>query len=113
MARRVRLPGGRLVSPGHLDTPIAVTWDGPSRIVITVPEYRNNFVLSEDLRHFDRPLREAPIRIVTPLGVLTAERIGSGERLTLTLSSGNARTSGTRFFYFNGGAMRGFEYPVH
>lgn len=93
----------------RVDTPIEVTWDGPSRIVITVPEYRNNLVLSEDLRHFDRPLREAPIRIVTPLGLLTAERIGSGERLTLTLSSGTARTSGTRFFYFSGGSMRGLE----
>ncbi|MEO6239354.1 MAG: hypothetical protein ABIQ52_20345 [Vicinamibacterales bacterium] len=93
----------------RIDTPIEVTWDGPSRIVITVPEYRNNFVLSEDLRHFDRPLREAPTRIVTPLGLLTAERVGRDERLTLTLSPGNARTSGTRFFYFNDGAMRGLE----
>jgi hypothetical protein len=89
-----------LVRVMRLDTTVDVKWDGPRRIVITAPAYRDNFVLSEDLRHFDRPLRGTASAIVqTPLGELQAERIAGAERLTLTLRA-DAHPERMRFFYY-------------
>jgi len=83
-----------------------VSWDGPSRIVMTVPGYRDNFVASADLRNFDRPVRgDAPMAIDTPLGQLRAERIGADERLTLSLAP-DADSSHIHFFYYSVGRIR-------
>jgi hypothetical protein len=90
-----------LVRVMRLDTTVDVKWDGPRRIVITAPAYRDNFVLSEDLRHFDLPLRgTAAATVQTPLGELQAERIGGAERLTLTLRA-DAHPERTAFFYYS------------
>ena len=68
------------------DAIVDARWEGSS-IVMTVPDYRGNLVLSEDLRHFDVPLRAAaPVTIATPLGELRAEPTGGAQRLTLRLS---------------------------
>jgi hypothetical protein len=96
-----------LVRVMRVDGTIDVSWDGPSRIVISAPAYRGNFVVSEDLRHFDRPIRSATrtAAVRTPLGELIAEPLGGAERLTLTLAPG-IRTGRLRFFYYSDGRMR-------
>jgi hypothetical protein len=90
----------------RVDGPIEAQWRGPSQIVITSPAYRDNFVLSEDLRHFDRPIRDAGTHVLqTPLGEVRAERTGASERLTLTLAPG-IDPARTLFFYYGDGRIR-------
>ena len=90
----------------RVDGAVDVSRDGPSRIVMTVPGYRDNFVASADLRNFDRPIRgDAPMAIDTPLGQVRAERIGADEHLTLTLAP-DADPSRIHFFYYSVGRMR-------
>jgi hypothetical protein len=90
----------------RVDGAIDAEWRGASQIVITAPAYRDNFVLSHDLRHFDRPIRGEGTHVVrTPLGEVRAERTGAAERLTLTLDPGVDRAR-TRFFYFGDGRIR-------
>lgn len=101
-----------LVRVMHVDSAIDVKWEGPARLVITAPAYRDNFVVSEDLRRFDRELRGDARRSVvsTPLGELRAEPVGSSERLTLTLAPG-VRAERIRFFYYSAGRMRPLPFP--
>jgi hypothetical protein len=93
----------------RLDTQVAVRWDGPSRIVVTVPDYRGNFVLSRDLRAFDVRLRRGEtLHLGTPLGVLDAESAGDLTELTLALTP-EAQRERIHFFYYSDGQMRPLE----
>jgi hypothetical protein len=96
-----------LVRVVRIDGDVDVRWDGPGRIVITSERYRGNFVLSADLRHFDRPLRPgASERFETPLGVVDAQAFSpEGARVTLTLSS-PMRDRPPAFFYYSGGRIQ-------
>ena len=94
-----------LVRVVRLDTHIDVRWDDPGRIEMSIPDYRGNFVLSEDLRHFDLPLRasrKADIR--TPLGIVTTEPAGSLQKVTLTLDPA-LPIDDVRFFYYSEGRI--------
>jgi hypothetical protein len=87
------------------DAIVEARWDGPSTIVITVPEYGGNFVLAKDLRQFDMPLREAgDLTLSTPLGELRGERVGNTQRLTLALAPAVLAAS-PRIFYYSDGRM--------
>ncbi|HEU4937786.1 MAG TPA: hypothetical protein VFT39_15105 [Vicinamibacterales bacterium] len=87
----------------RVDTPIRVSWDGPNQIVITAPNYQDNFVLSHDLREFDIPLRRGkPVSIDTPLGRVTADAVGGGARVVLRLASAAQRERDLFFFYADG-----------
>ena len=87
----------------RVDARVAVRWDGPSRIVITVPEYHDNILLSHDLRAFDVPLEKGEtLRVSTPLGDLDAQSAGTLAELTLTLSPAAQRDRIHFFFYNNG-----------
>ena len=90
----------------RVDTPIEVRWDGPNRLVITGHDYRDNFLLSSDLRAFDAPLRDGvPISLETPLGAITAVASDHTARVTLDLSV-NARAGPIHFFYYSGGRIQ-------
>jgi hypothetical protein len=96
----------------RVDTHVTAQWIDANRIVLSVPDYRGNFVLSRDLRQFDLPLRETRIRIVhTPLGELRAEPAGSNQHLTLTLSSATRRDLPLFFYYSDGRIHRLPERP--
>jgi hypothetical protein len=90
----------------RVDIAADARWDAPDRISITVPQYRGTLVLSDDLRHFDRPLRRGMTDMVnTPLGQLRAEPFGEeGLRLTLTLA-GPVRDAPPLFFYYSDGRI--------
>ncbi len=95
----------------RLDTPIVVQWNGPSQIVISVPAYRGNFLLSRDLRAFDTPLRPGDkLDLETPLGNLKAEATGGAARLTLTLTQ-DIQRGGSHFFYYTGGRIEPLRVP--
>ena len=95
-----------LVRVVRQDSTLDVAWETPDRIAITIDPYEGNFVLSTDLRHFDRPLRPGAVATVdTPLGSVRAEPFGrEGARLTLTLSE-PARRRSPLFFYYSGGRI--------
>jgi hypothetical protein len=94
-----------LVRVVRLDTHIDVRWDDPGRIEINVPDYRGNFVLSEDLRHFDVPLRASrQVAIRTPLGNVTSAAAGPLQKVTLTLDPG-LPLDDVRFFYYSDGRI--------
>jgi hypothetical protein len=93
----------------RLDTRVAVRWDGPSRIVVSAPGYRDNFALSRDLRAFDLRFRRGEkLHLDTPLGVLEAESAGDLAELTLTLNA-DARRERIHFFYYSDGQIRPLE----
>jgi hypothetical protein len=95
----------------RLDTRVTARWDGNSRIVVTVPEYRGNFVLSHDLRAFDVRLRGGDtLNIATPLGSVAAASAGSMAELTLTLSP-EARRERIHFFYYTDGRIERLTAP--
>lgn len=90
----------------RLDTPIRVSWNGPNQLVITAQDYRDNFLLSSDLREFDTPLRDgAPINLQTPLGAVTAAVSDQTARVTITLSP-DARREPIHFFYYSDGRIQ-------
>jgi len=94
-----------LVRVVRIETPIHVTWDGPGRIVITSSPYRDNFVLSHDLREFDVPLRaDALVSMDTPLGHVNADVSGGEARVVLTLDS-DVQREPARFFFYADGAI--------
>jgi hypothetical protein len=87
----------------RVDTRVVARWDGPSRIVITVPNYRDNIRLSHDLRAFDMRFEKGEtMRVSTPLGELDAQSAGNLAELTLTLSAAAQRYRIHFFFYNNG-----------
>jgi hypothetical protein len=87
----------------RVDTRVVARWDGPSRIVITVPNYRDNIRLSHDLRAFDMRFEKGEtMRVSTPLGELDAQSAGNLAELTLTLSPAAQRDRIHFFFYNNG-----------
>ena len=89
----------------RIDTPIEVTWDGPNQLVITGRDYRDNFLLSSDLRAFDTPLRDGvPINLQSPLGAITAAVSDHTARVTLDLST-EAQRAPIRFFYYSNGRI--------
>jgi hypothetical protein len=96
----------------RLDSAVDARWDGASTIVMTLPGYRENVVVSEDLRHFDRDVRGEARRMTvkTPLGELRAEPDGTSERFTLTLAP-DVRPARIRFFYYSNGRMRPLPSP--
>jgi hypothetical protein len=88
------------------DTTVGVAWDGPRRIVITAPAYAGNFVFSEDLRHFDQPMREGrPAVLRTPLGEVRTEPLGRELRIALTVQD-DVRPDAIRFFYYSDGRIQ-------
>ena len=90
----------------RVDTPIEVEWDGPDRIVISTTNYASNFVLSADLREFDRPLPVGErVSVDTPLGPAAAESTDGRARVTLRLSTG-AKREPIHFFYYSSGRIR-------
>jgi hypothetical protein len=95
----------------RVDSTIDVTRDGPDRIVITAQGYRGNFLLSEDLRAFDVPLRVGePLNIKTPLGSVSAEATNGTARLTLRLSR-EATREAIHFFYYADGRIQALAPP--
>jgi hypothetical protein len=91
-----------VVRVARVDTPIEVRWDGPNQIVIDAHNYRDNFVLSRDLRKFDLPLRRGkPISIETPLGRVTADAAGDRARVVVRLAEAK-RERPLFFFYADG-----------
>jgi hypothetical protein len=95
----------------RVETPIHVAWDGPGRIVITAPGYRDNFVLSHDLREFNLPLRAgATVSIETPLGQVNADATGGAARVVLNLDPEEQRER-TQFFFYADGAIASLGQP--
>lgn len=90
-----------------VETTADVQWEDAARIAIVIPRYDGHFILSEDLRHFDRPLpRGVAASIETPLGTLRADPVpGDGVRLTLTLTP-ELQEDPPLFFYYSDGEMR-------
>jgi hypothetical protein len=91
----------------HVDTQVEARWLQPNRIVFSVPDYRGNLVVSQDLRRFDLPLAPVDTRTVqTPLGELRAEAVGGSARLALTLAPTSRHETPVLFYYSNGGMHR-------
>jgi hypothetical protein len=90
----------------RVDTPTEVRWQGSDTIVITARNYRDNFLLSSDLRAFDRPLREgAAINLQTPLGAVAADVSDHTARVTIRLSP-HSRRQPIHFFYYADGRIQ-------
>lgn len=95
-----------LVRVVRVDSPIDVSWDGADQIVVTTPDYRGNFLLSEDLRLFNRPLHVGDtVTLQTPLGSVVAQASDGNARVTLKLSS-EARREPIHFFYYSDGRIQ-------
>ena len=96
----------------RIDSAPEVRWEAADRLAIEVERYDGNYILSSDLRHFDRPLsREVSETVATPLGLLhTAPHGAAGVRLTLTLSE-NLVGSPPLFFYYSGGRIHRLPNP--
>lgn len=93
----------------RVDTRVAVRWNGPGEIVMTVPSYRDNLLLSGDLRAFNTPFRAGqPRNMQTPLGLLRAETAGDVAVLTLLLTP-EARRGRIQFFYYSDGQIHALE----
>jgi hypothetical protein len=93
------------------ETRVAARWDGPSRIVITVPDYRGNIALSRDLRAFDVRFEKGEnLRLKTPLGEVDAASAGSLAELTLTLAPAVQRER-IHFFFYNNGRIEHLARP--
>ena len=101
-----------LVRVVRIDSPIDVRWEGADRVVITAERYRDNFLLSEDLRVFDRPvLRGGADEFQTPLGFVRVEPYGpAGQRITLTVAPGLLDNL-PRFFFYSQGRIRPLAVP--
>ncbi len=98
-----------LVRVVRVDTPIAASWSGPDRIDITASPYRDNFLLSHDLRTFDTPLRAGEtITMATPLGEIRGGTEDGTVRLTLTLTAA-AQREPIRFFYYSSGEIKALD----
>ena len=101
-----------LVRVVRIDSPIDVRWEGSKRVVITAERYRDNFLLSEDLRVFDRPV---PIggadEFQTPLGFVRVEPHGpAGQRIILTVAPALLDNL-PRFFFYSQGRIRPLAVP--
>lgn len=95
----------------RFDTPIAVSWSGPDQIVMTATHYRDNFLLSHDLRAFNTPLRTGEtIKMPTPLGEVIAEAGNGVARVTLTLAA-DVQREPIHFFYYSGGEIEALGPP--
>jgi hypothetical protein len=100
-----------LIRVVRVETPIHVAWDGPRRIVITSPGYRDNFVLSHDLREFNVPLRAgAAVSMETPLGQVNADATGGEARVVLSLAPEVQREQ-PHFFFYADGAIASLGQP--
>ena len=94
-----------LVRVLRVDTPIAVRREPGGRILITTADYRENFLVSPDLRSFNRRLRRGEkLAIQTPLGELRAAATDGTAELTLTLTP-EAQREPIHFFYYTGGRI--------
>jgi hypothetical protein len=80
--------------------------------VITAERYRDNFLLSEDLRVFDRPvLRGGADEFQTPLGFVRVEPYGpGGQQITLTVAPGLLDNL-PKFFFYSQGRIRPLAVP--
>ncbi len=93
------------------DSDVAVRWEGPGKIVMTAPSYRENFLLSSDLRAFNTPLRTGePVDLQTPLGGLHAEVAGGIAELTLRLTP-EVQRERIHFFYYSDGQIHALQRP--
>ena len=89
----------------RVDTPIVVRRGERGQIVITTPDYRDNFLVSRDLRTFDTRLEPGDkLAIQTPLGELRGAAVGDTAELTLTLTP-EAQHERIHFFYYTGGRI--------
>jgi hypothetical protein len=88
------------------DTHVEVAWPDPRHIIVSIPDYTGNLVLSSDLRNFDAPLRTPRELILhTPIGDVEARTDqAGGARVTLTLADPDL-TERASFFYYSDGAM--------
>jgi hypothetical protein len=90
----------------RVDTRVTVRWNGPGEIVMTVPSYRDNFLLSGDLRSFTTPFHSGTHRdIQTPLGLLHARTAGDVAEFTLALTP-EAQRERIEFFYYSDGRIQ-------
>jgi len=95
----------------RVDTPIEVKWAGRDTIVITGRNYRENFLLSSDLRAFDTRLREnAAVSLQTPLGAVIADVSNDTARVTVKLSP-EAQREPIHFFYYAEGQIQALPSP--
>jgi hypothetical protein len=93
------------------DSRASVRWQGPGEIVITIPSYRENFLLSSDLRAFNTRLRAGdPVHLQTPLGSLHARTVGDFAELTLRLTP-EAQRERIHFFYYSDGHIHVLPRP--
>jgi hypothetical protein len=101
-----------LIRVVRIDSPIDVRWEGADRIVITAEQYRDNFLLSSDLRKFDRALlRGGSDEFETPIGHVRAEPHGrGGQQITLTVAPPLVDNL-PRFFYYSQGRIRELAVP--
>jgi hypothetical protein len=93
------------------DSRAAARWQGPGEIVITVPSYRENILLSSDLRGFTTRLRTGePMNLQTPLGGLHAEATSGLAELRLRLTP-EAQRERIHFFYYSDGQIHVLQRP--
>lgn len=91
------------------DSRVAVRWQGPGEIVMTVLSYRENLLVSSDLRAFNTRLRTGePVDLQTPLGGLHAEAAGGLAELRLRLTP-EAQRERIHFFYYSDGQVQPLE----
>ena len=75
------------------------------------PGYRDNFVLSHDLREFNVPLRAgATVSIETPLGQVNADATSAEARVVLNLDP-EVQRERTQFFFYADGAIASLGQP--
>jgi hypothetical protein len=92
----------------RVDAHVDARWAGPDRIEIRVPDYRGNLLLSEDLRHFNRPLPAGgEVTLTTPLGRLESRAEDGAQRLVLTLRPEAAREA--VFMFYSDGRLERLE----
>ena len=91
------------------DVEMAARWEGPGRIVMSVPDYAGQFVTARDLRTFDAAIVAGTRQTIElPIGRLETQPDGSTLRLTLELNEGTRRNS-PQVFYYSAGAIRRLE----
>jgi hypothetical protein len=93
------------------DSRASVRWQKPEEIVIRVPSYRENILLSSDLRAFNTRLRTGESAdLQTPLGGLHAEVEDGIAELTLKLTP-EAQRERIHFFYYSDGQIHALQGP--
>ena len=91
------------------DVRVTAQWDGPDRIVMTVPGYAGQLVTARDLRTFNVGVDPAAAQVVeTPIGRLVTEPDGTTLLISLELNA-EVRRASPDFYYYSEGAIRRLE----